>query len=96
MSDDGDRLLDVDMYTMILAAESGEFGDFALYGYASEDEYIVACADAVRRSGLQHSVGWAGRFLRDVAEAFDGTSGQDRESYTDDQDRDSYTVGGES
>ena len=53
---------------LILDAENGEFED---------DEHILAAADAVRRSGLQYSVGWAGRFLRDVAEAFseDGWAG---------------------
>lgn len=44
---------------LILAAEAGEFEDL---------DHIVEAAEAVRRSGLQYSVGWAGRFLRDFAE----------------------------
>lgn len=52
-----------DMFQLILDAENRDFED---------DEHILEAAEAVRRSGLQHSVGWAGRFLRDVEEAFGG------------------------
>jgi biotin synthase-like enzyme len=48
-------------YELILKAENGDFED---------DDEILAAAEAIRRSGLQYSVGWAGRFLRDVNEAF--------------------------
>ena len=48
-------------YELILKAENGDFED---------DDEILAAAEAIRRTGLHRSVGWAGRFLRDVNEAF--------------------------
>ena len=49
------------MFQLILDAENGDFED---------DDHLLEAAEAVRASGLQYSVGWAGRFLRDVNEAF--------------------------
>jgi hypothetical protein len=45
---------------LILAAENGDL----------DDDEIELAADAIYRTGLWRSVGWAGRFLRDVNEAF--------------------------
>jgi len=49
------------MYQLILDAENGDFED---------DDHVLEAAQAIYDSGLQRSVGWAGRFLRDVHEAF--------------------------
>lgn len=48
-----------DLYQLLLDAENRDFED---------DEHMLEAARAVYRSGLHRSVGWAGRFLRDVAE----------------------------